>query len=102
MTNVIDIHKPPEFSGWTREVPESETLLNMAMLRPVKVFVMEHIDNGSQMCLAHFEHDGWHNLYHDGHGASHHLFFWMTAWQSDATPEDVALDFFGGQLILSD
>lgn len=102
MTSVIDIRKVPETLEFTRKVPEESTLLELAMDRPVKVFVVEHIDNGMQMCLAHFDHDGWHNLYQDGQGPSSHLFFWVAAWQDGRSPEDMALEFLGGNFILSD
>lgn len=88
---------------FTRDVPEHDTLLSLAMLRPVKAFQMEHVQSGFNMCMVHFEHDGWHHLYQDGDGASgHHLFFFTVAWQDDRTPEHVALEFFDGQFVLAE
>ena len=88
---------------FTREVPESETLIGLAMLRPVKVFQIEHIEHGSMMCIAHFDHGGYRHLYQDGDGAlSKHLFFWITACKTDATAEELALSYFKGQYVLSE
>jgi hypothetical protein len=96
ITSNQDVHE------FTREVPESDTLIALALLRPVKVFQIEHVDHGSMMCIAHFEHDGWRHLYQDGDGAiSRHLFFWITSWKSDAPAEEVALSYFQHQFILS-
>ena len=94
---------PQEQHEFSREVPESETLLALALLRPVKAFQIEHVDHGSPMCIAHFEHDGWLHLYQDGACAlTKHLFFWITACKVDDMPaEEFALSYFDGQFVLS-
>lgn len=103
MTNVIQIKKKSDLIEFTRKVPESATILELASIRPVKVFDLECIQTGAHMVMAHFDDDGWHHLYHDGTGAhTAHLFFWLIAWQDDKSPEDVALEFFQGKLILCD
>lgn len=88
---------------FTREVPESDTLLALALLRPIKVFQIESIDHGTPMCIAHFEHDGWLHLYQDGACAlTKHLFFWITACKvDDMQAEEFALSYFDGQFVLS-
>ena len=91
-----------ELAGFSRDLPESETLIGLAMDRPVKVFQIEHIEHGYMMCIAHFDQDGWRHLYQDGDGAgSKHLFFWIAAYKSDDSAEDLALSFFQGKFILS-
>ena len=88
---------------FTREVPESDTLIALALFRPVKVFEIEHIEHGAQMCIAHFDHKGWRHLYQDGDGAlTKHLFFWIGACEvGDVTAEELALSYFDGQFVLS-
>jgi len=93
----------PRPEGFTRELPEHATLLQLATRRPVKVFQIEHREHGYAMCIAHFEHGSWKHLYQDGDSAhSHHLFFWVLAWNDERSPEDVALSFFANKFILSE
>ena len=88
----------PEIDGFTRTVPEEATLTMLCMDHKVKCFEIEV--NGNVMVLAHFEKDGWTNIYQDGEGAlSNHLFFLITAYQGDTTPEEVILDLFTDSLL---
>ncbi len=83
MNNVESIFKNQQRETFTKEVPEDATLTMLCMNHKVKCFEIE-ID-GNVMVLAHFEKDG---------ALSNHLFFWITAYQGETTPEDVVLDFF--------
>lgn len=90
--------KPTE---WTKESPEHATLMQLAAMHAVRVFEMDFVCNGNIMCLAHFDYDGWHYLYQDGDSAGNrHLFFYMTSWAADKSPQDMAVDFFNGKLTL--
>lgn len=105
MGNVTQIRnfRSDEAKDFTREVPEHETLINLAMRRPVKLFEIEHASHGYKMLIAHFDDGEWHHWYQDSDGAfSSHLFFWVMAWKGEKTAEEMVLEFFDDKFILCD
>lgn len=87
-----------------KEVPESETLINLCMNYPIKAFQIEHVENGYSMTIIHFLHKGYIHFYQNSDRAfSHHLYFWiLCVGNKDCEPEQEIIKFFDDQFILSD